>query len=163
MKKEGIRVLYSDINSFKQPNETVWKAYKDAFQNWLAQQLMGVTEENIQHSLIQQFFSNCPWILKLKFICSFFNTNLQTSWTMKKNSSLSPTAPSVHLFIITLSIHSSIIHPSIQLPHKYLLNVFPLMELIKNDDIYYGAIILEITRNKINGREGIQCSICVQI
>ena len=25
--KEGIRVLYSDINSFKQPNETVWKAY----------------------------------------------------------------------------------------------------------------------------------------
>ena len=70
---------------------------------------------------------------------------------MKKNSSLSPAAPSVHLFIITLSIHSSIIHPSIQLPHKYLLNVFPLMELIKNDDIYYGAIILEITRNKING------------
>ena len=69
---------------------------------------------------------------------------------MEKNSSLSLTAPSVHIFFITLSIHSSIIHPSIQLP-KYLLNIFPFMELTKNDEIYYGAIILEITRNKING------------
>ena len=28
MKKEGIRVLYSDINIFKLPNESVWKAPK---------------------------------------------------------------------------------------------------------------------------------------
>ena len=28
MKKEGITVLYSDINSFKLPNESVWKAPK---------------------------------------------------------------------------------------------------------------------------------------
>ena len=164
MKKEGIRVLYSDINSFKQPNETVWEAYKDAFQNWLAHQTDGSNwrKHSVQFDSTVLFWTaheSWNWSSVAVFLIPY----LQRSWTMKKNSSLSPTAPSVHLFIITLSIHSSIIHPSIQLPHKYLLNVFPLMELTKNDDIYYGAIILEITRNKINGREGIQCSICMQI
>ena len=125
---------------------------------------MGVTEENIQYSLIQQFFSELPMNPETEVHLQFFLYHIYRDPEPWKRTA--PYHRLLRLFIyssITLSIHSSIIHPSIQLPHKYLLNVFPLMELIKNDDIYYGAIILEITRNKINGREGIQCSICMQI
>ena len=152
MKKEGIRVLYSDINSFKQPNETVWKAYKDAFQNWLAHQTDGSNWR--KHSV--QFDSTVLfWTAHESWNWSSFAVFLYHIY--RDPEPWKRTAPYhrlLRLFIyssITLSIHSSIIHPSIQLPHKYLLNVFPLMELTKNDEIYYGAIILEITRNKING------------
>ena len=113
---------------------------------------MGVTEENIQHSLLQQFFSELAMNPVTKVHLEFFLYHVYRDPEPCKRTA--PCHQLLHLFIyssITLSIHSSITHPSIQLPHKYLLNVFPLMELTKNDEIQYGAIILEITINKING------------
>ena len=108
MKKEGIRVLYSDINSFKLPNETIQKAPK-----WLAQPLMGVTKENIQHSLIQQFFTELPVNPETEDHLEFLYHVYSDPEPWKRTA---PYPRLLHLFIsssITLSIHSSIIHPSL--------------------------------------------------
>ena len=93
---------------------------------------MGVTEENIQHSLIQQFFSELPMNPETEVHLEFFYTMFTEILNHEKKTA--PYHQLLHLFIyssITLSIHSSIT----QLPHKYLLNAFPLMELTKNDEI----------------------------
>ena len=96
---------------------------------------MGVTEENIQHTLIQQFFTELPMNPQTEVHLEFFLYHVYRDPEPWKRTA--PYHQLLHLFIslsITLSIHSSITDPSIQLPHKYLLNVLPLMELNKNDE-----------------------------